>query len=105
MASISGSGNGIIKGYQLISLLRKNGKMKTSEIADTLGVSERTIGRMKVTLNKAGIPVESDVGKVKGGFWINEPRLDDAERIILKDLLKNNKKIYEKIEYHLTKTL
>jgi predicted DNA-binding transcriptional regulator YafY len=55
----------------ILLLLQANKRMTTSELADHLGVSERTIHRDMVALSSAGFPVYADRGK-HGGWGLLE---------------------------------
>jgi predicted DNA-binding transcriptional regulator YafY len=83
--------------------LRGNGKTKLSELSDYIGADERTIRRITKTLKHSGFKLSSKSGKF-GGIWLDEPALSDDEWILLKDKLKDNKSIYDKIDYRLNKT-
>ena len=53
--------------FSIIFLLQSRGTLKASELADELGVSERTVHRYMVMLDEMGIPIYSERGPY-GGF-------------------------------------
>ena len=83
---------------KMLNYIRKNGLCKIEEISKELNIDERTIRRYKTELANAGINILSKSG-ANGGYYIEEPILNELEMDILKDLLKNHKEIYAKIEY------
>jgi DNA-binding IscR family transcriptional regulator len=88
----------------MILTLRKLGKIQLAELATIVGATDRQIRRYMREAKAAGFPIESKSGK-DGGYWLNEPYINDQDWIILKDVLSENTKLYEKIEYRLTKTI
>jgi len=86
----------ILHSIQLLKLLRKNGTMKVEELAVDIGLDGRSVRRYQLSLKKAGYNIISKSGK-NGGYTLVEENLEPYEWIILKELLKDNDKIYEKI--------
>jgi len=100
------AGNGTsYKTLKLLLSLRKNGRMKISELAVDLDMSEREVRRLKVNLVLLGYDIRSYMGNKNGGYELVEVGLTDNEWIILKELLQDNKQIYEKIEHRLLNTM
>jgi len=79
----------------LIKALRKNGKMKISELAECLNIKERQIRRHKEIAIKFGYNIVSTGGK-NGGYELIEEKLTQDEWIRLKEKLNND--LYEKVK-------
>ena len=82
---------------KMLNLLRKNDKLKISELAELLNVKDRQVRRYRDELLKVGYDIPSKAGK-DGGYTINEINLNDNEWTLLKDLLKKHPEIYSKID-------
>lgn len=82
------------KVLQMVRLLRQNGKMKASEIAEALGLNNtRSISNYKRYIELMGIPIKSINGNT-GGYIIEGPeRLSDQEirQITLSEIPTNIK--------------
>ena len=52
---------------KVIVLLKKDGKMTASKIADTLGISTRQVERIMAKLKKQGALIRH--GSPKSGYW------------------------------------
>lgn len=67
------------KAIQMIRLLRENGRMKGSEIAERLGLqTNRNISRYKDIIQKLGFNIVSKQGYY-GGYEIEDERLTEEE--------------------------
>jgi predicted DNA-binding transcriptional regulator YafY len=91
------------RAFDMIRLLRKNGKMKAAAIASALEVTNhRTIYRYKCIIKKLGYNIKT-AGGFKGGYYIDEERLTEDEFIQLnkseidKDLIDKIKRINDRI--------
>jgi hypothetical protein len=78
--------------------------MKTSELARIMECNERSIRRHKQTLIEIGYDIRGFSG-TKGGMELYEVTLSAAEWEILRDRLKKNPEIYDKISYRLLDTI
>jgi predicted DNA-binding transcriptional regulator YafY len=93
---------------KLIILLKSKGRMKTKELGESLGVSERMIRKYISDLNEANIQVQSIQGP-KGGYeiigydYLLNLDIDDNEKVALQyatKKLKEDKKfqLYNELE-------
>jgi predicted DNA-binding transcriptional regulator YafY len=91
------------RAFDMIRLLRENGKMKAAELAAALDVTNhRTIYRYKCIIKKLGYNIQTG-GGFRGGYYLVEERLTEDEFIQLnkssidKDLIDKIKRINDRI--------
>lgn len=83
--------------FDIIRLLRKNGRMKAREIAKELEFkNNRSISKYKKSIEKLGYEIKT-TGGYYGGYELVETRLNDLEIEKLKVKLRDDYPLFEKI--------
>lgn len=83
--------------FDMIRLLRKNGRMKAKELTKALDLKNgRSVSNYKLCIEKLGYNIQS-FGGYYGGYEIREERLSEEEIEIIASEIKD-KKLIEKIK-------